>query len=100
MPVLPEWLIRQGLAVRSQMAAALDAQDAYLASLEAFDDRAESSAAGLATDPKYPPFNGCAHPASLRTDTTTGGGSAPSFFCRGCKHNSDELAAGASKVEG
>lgn len=88
---LPDSLIQQGLAVRSQLAAALSAQDAYLQALEEFDDAQEPAPAPPVADPAYPPFEGCAHPAEKRQDTTTAGGSAPSFFCRGCRRTSEEL---------
>jgi hypothetical protein len=101
MPILPDRLIRHGLAVRTQIAAALEAQDAYLAALEEYDDDAtRPTSTEPVADPRYPPVNGCAHPAAKRQDTTTAGGSAPSFFCAGCRHTSEEISALVPKVGG
>ena len=84
---LPESLLQQSLAVRSVMVSALEAQDALITRLQELVGEEPEIA------PEFPPVDGCAHPKNARVDTTTGGGSAPSFFCPGCKRTSDEIKA-------
>lgn len=91
MAKIPESLIRQGIAARAALVAALEAQDAYLAHLEEISGHAEE-------DMEFPPIGTCKHPADMREDTSTVAG--PSFFCRGCRMGSEEIKAAASSEGG
>lgn len=86
-----ESVIRQVLALRSAAATVVEQADAILA---AIDEEADAPPAPLAvvTVPAPTPA-GCKHSSDMRQDTTTGGGSKPSFFCTGCRRTSDEIAA-------
>lgn len=87
--MLPNSHIRILLAARASAVANLEAIDAALASAE----EGMRSASPIEA-PDYEPVEGCTHPKDKRVDTTAGGGSAPSFFCPGCKRTSDELVKG------
>ena len=77
-------VIRQLLALRSAALVVVEQADAVLAAC----DEDEAKPAPVPAEPA-----GCKHTSDLREDTTTGGGSKPSYFCRGCKRTSDEIAA-------
>lgn len=70
----------QVIALRASLMAIVAHTDALL-SVFAEDDQIAQ---------EHP--SGCAHPEDKQIDTTTGGGSAKSFFCRGCSRTSDEIA--------
>lgn len=78
-------VIRQLLALRSAALVVVEQADAVLAACD------EDEAKPAPVEPAEPA--GCKHTSDLREDTTTGGGSQPSYFCRGCKRTSDEIAA-------
>lgn len=84
---VPESLLRSAFAARNAMAAALEMQDAFLQQLEELATGEQPEAA-----PQFPPVGECTHPSELRQDTTTSA-QPRSFFCRGCRHTSDELLA-------
>jgi len=79
-------MLAQLLALRSAAVTVVAQADALLAAASEAEDEAE------------PAPTGCQHPSDKITDTTTGGGSKPSFFCHGCKRTSDEIAADEGKT--
>jgi len=84
---VPDSLIRAGMAARTALEAALQMQESYLAQLDEWIAAGESQEPA----PEFPPVDGCTHPIEKRQDTSTPG-HPHSFFCRGCRRTSEELA--------
>lgn len=84
-----EVLMQQVLALRSSAVTLVSQSDAVLAALA---ERMEAAPKAPAEKPASSDPRECGHPSSARVDTTTMGGSARSWFCKGCRHTSEEVA--------